>query len=462
MQRSRGFGYPRIPGINGERHSTLRNLKLESPDAAPTLPTRDRLLAQAEREAEIIVSAVRVSVALVIVFALLSSLWFLEAPPPDIVKQQIHAAAIVLSSYFFLGVAALTISVMGRLKRWMPWFFASIDVLLVAGNCWWTLVNTDLPQSYLFTAPAVWAAPVVFAFASLRYRPGLQAYMVVIVIMACIVLIWGLDLPGADTTILPSVFEDPPNVIRTAMLGLCGGILVLGAYRRRVLLDRAVKEAEERNILARFMPAQIAPMIADQRRQDLRRGWRAEVGIVLVDIRGFTQLSESLSPEALSRFISAFRQHVMQAADKHGGVVDKFIGDGALVIFGVPETAENDASNALAFGADLLRRVAAWHPDEGPRVRIGLGGHYGEVFAGAVGDANRLEFTVLGDAVNVASRLEELTKTVPHGFVVSKPLLDAAIPDAQGDQAMWVPLTSIALRGREAGIEAFGLHQRQI
>ncbi len=416
----------------------------------------NRLLAKAETEAEIIVSLVRVSVAVVVVSSLVAALAFVDVAPPDTIMQQIHVALIVLGCYFALGLGALIITLRGGLRHWMPWSFASVDVLLILVNAWWSLVNPSLPQAYLFAAPIMWGAPVVFAFASLRYRPGLQAYMVVVVLLGSIALIWAAPLPAGSIEILPRLFDGPPNVVRTAMLGLCGGILVLAAHRRRALLEQAIREAEERSLLARFLPSQIAPMLTDDRRDDLRRGWRAEVAIVVVDIRGFTHLSESLSPEALSEFVSAFRRRIMEAADAHAGVIDKFIGDGALIVFGIPEPISGDAANAIAFGQALLHRIETWRPNEAPNLKIGIGAHFGEVFAGAVGDLSRLEFTVLGDAVNVAARLEEISKDTDQGFIVSEALLNAAaVPVGPGNND-WIRLEMLELRGREAAIVAFG------
>ncbi len=414
--------------------------------------SQSELLEEAEREAELIVSAVRISVAVVIMAALVIALSFLDEAPPDTIKRQIHVAAIVMSSYFALGVVALTITIKGSLRPWMPWAFASVDIGLVIGNAWWSMDNSHLPQAYLFTTPAVWAAPVVFAFASLRYRPGLQAYMVVAVVTACAALLWWWDLPGDDPSILPNFFDAPPNVVRTAMLALCGGILVLAAHRRRALLARALREAEERSQLARFLPAQIAPMMADHRRELLLRGWRTDAAVIAIDIRGFTGLSETMTPEDLTAFISAYRTEVIKAADAHRAVVDKFIGDGALVVFGVPQSSGDDAANAIAFGKDLLARIGRWRRDRWPDLRIGIGGHWGEVFAGAVGDASRVEFTVLGDTVNVAARLEELTKSEPAEFIVSKNLME----EAGAARNEWNELDIPALRGRSEPVTAVG------
>ena len=125
-----------------------------------------------------------------------------------------------------------------------------------------------------------------------------------------------------------------------------------------------------------------------------------------------------------------------ETAKAHGGVVDKFVGDNALIVMGVPEAQDDDAARTLACARTLLARIAAWNagptppPLAGAPLRIGIGAHFGPAFVGAVGTDERLEFTVLGDTVNVASRLEQLTRETDGGLIASAPLLAAAGEEA--------------------------------
>ena len=121
-----------------------------------------------------------------------------------------------------------------------------------------------------------------------------------------------------------------------------------------------------------------------------------------------------MDPTRLAVFIASFRRRVIQAAALHGGMIDKFAGDGALVLFGVPEAKPDDAARALACGRTLLDLVERWNAKRNfdPPLRIGIGVHTGEMFCGVVGDEDRLEFTVLGETVNTAARIEQATKTV--------------------------------------------------
>ena len=160
--------------------------------------------------------------------------------------------------------------------------------------------------------------------------------------------------------------------------------------------------------LTRYLPRELAPILSEEGFAGLRAGRRIPAVLLFVDIRDSSALAESMSPDRLAIFVSAFRRRVMRAAARHGGVVDKFLGDGALILFGVPAENPTDAARALACGRMLCALVERWNEKRAfdPPVRIGIGIHRGEVFCGVVGDEDRLEFTVLGEAVNITARIE--------------------------------------------------------
>jgi adenylate cyclase len=206
-----------------------------------------------------------------------------------------------------------------------------------------------------------------------------------------------------------------------------------------------LREATRRNRLSRFLPRELVLRLADDD-GSLKAGRRQDAAIVFVDMRGSTALAESLDPHALSEFLSAFRRRVTRLARLRGGVVDKFIGDGALVVFGLPEPRPDDAARALAFARDLVAVIARWsaRAARAEPVRIGVGVHYGEVFCGIIGEEARYEFTVLGDAVNVAARLEQATKL--HGVPI---LASEAARRAAGEpEGAWREVDREPLRGR--------------
>ncbi len=249
---------------------------------------------------------------------------------------------------------------------------------------------------------------------------------------------------------------------------------------RRVEADRRLVELErERRVnLGRYLDPAIGAWLADNSPEAVRAGDRQDVGILFTDIRGFTRRAETLDPAALGRFVGEFRACVAASAAAHGGVIDKFIGDAAMVLFGVPHPRAQAAADALGCARALLDRVAAWNADRAAlgedAVRIGVGVHWGPVFCGAVGDDVRLEYTVLGDTVNVAARLQDETKTAGVPLVASKAALAAAgwldaetaaeaatgtTDGTDGGRPLgdgWRALPAKALRGRDGFMELYG------
>ncbi|KMO12187.1 adenylate/guanylate cyclase domain-containing protein, partial [Methylobacterium indicum] len=223
----------------------------------------------------------------------------------------------------------------------------------------------------------------------------------------------------------------------------------------------ALREAARRAALSRFLPAELAPLLerggSMEQGGGLRLGERRHAGIAFVDMRGSTTIAERADPETVAILITGFRRCVVQAARETGGMIDKFMGDGALVVFGVPEVRADAAAGALAFAERLEALVEAWNAGSAhDPVRIGIGVHCGEVFVGVVGDDDRLEFTVLGDAVNVAARLEQATKTFGVTTLVSQAALDAARPGDGPHGAAWREVSRTALRGRREGFPIYG------
>jgi adenylate cyclase len=164
-----------------------------------------------------------------------------------------------------------------------------------------------------------------------------------------------------------------------------------------------------------------------------------------------------LDPEAIAEFLASFRTRAARAIEAHGGIVDKFVGDDVMGVFGVPAATCGDAANALAAGRALQAEVVAWNEKRqsaGRRaISIGIGIHYGQVFAGVIDGGQRLEFTVIGDAVNTAHRIEELTKTTAWSLLVSAELLEATKTPFTSRNCH--PLPAQMVRGRKEPLRLF-------
>jgi adenylate cyclase len=168
--------------------------------------------------------------------------------------------------------------------------------------------------------------------------------------------------------------------------------------------------------------------------------------VLFVDLIGSTGFATEHSPTEVVEMLNRFFGVVVDEVDQHHGLVNKFIGDAVLAIFGAPVELEDHAAQALAAARAMATRLAV----EVPEVGAGVGVATGEVVAGNVGHQARFEYTVIGDAVNSASRLTDLAKEVPGHVLVAQATIDAAGPTEAGH---WSEYESVVLRGRSVATE---------
>jgi adenylate cyclase len=209
--------------------------------------------------------------------------------------------------------------------------------------------------------------------------------------------------------------------------------------------ERALAAASARDRVTNLFGQHVSPQVVD-RLLAIGAGEISEmrkVCVMFVDIRGFTAAAREKTPaEVLARLEAAFAI-LVEIVDRHGGIVNKFLGDGFLAMFGAPIDDSEAAANAVRAGREMLRAIDESNKGDPWPIRIGIGVHIGEVVTGTVGSPRRKEYTVIGDTVNLASRLESLNKDVGSQFLVSDAIRVAA-GEAIGDAD---PLGPVAVRG---------------
>jgi class 3 adenylate cyclase/Tfp pilus assembly protein PilF len=182
------------------------------------------------------------------------------------------------------------------------------------------------------------------------------------------------------------------------------------------------------------------------------RGQRREVVILFSDIRGFTGLAEHLEPDELIVFLNDYLRLATRCVEHFGGMVDKFIGDAVMALFSLPEPRADDADRALQ-AVSLMRgeleRVARRLPAGSPRLQVGAGLHRGEVVAGLIGSPQKRSYTVIGDAVNTASRVEGMTKQLGASTLITRELLEHL---AEPERHLLRPLGTFTPKGRGASV----------
>ena len=209
-----------------------------------------------------------------------------------------------------------------------------------------------------------------------------------------------------------------------------------------------------RETFGRYVTQQVAEEILSGRVE--LGGERRMATVLFADIRGFTELSEHLSPEDVVAFLNEYLGHMVECVLDNGGVLDKFIGDAIMALFGVPVTrgVQEDASAALRCARQMSERLDAMNADREARglarIEIGIGIHSGELIAGNIGAPQRMEYTVVGDTVNVCSRIEGLTKRLGHRI-----LLSDATANLVGRDHPLRELDTLPVKGRKRPVRLF-------
>jgi len=227
-------------------------------------------------------------------------------------------------------------------------------------------------------------------------------------------------------------------------------VVALLAFLSRLVWE-SIRHYREKSLLRSAFAGHVSPQvmraILNGKLQPDGDGESCKATILFADIRGFTTRSENSTPEATIALLNQYYAETSAAIHGKGGAIDKYIGDGLMATFGVPQPLNNPARSALEAAQDMLVRIARLNKTlEGhglAPIEEGVGIHCGDVVAGYVGSRKRREFTVIGDAVNTASRLEGMTKSLGYPVVCSNDIAQAV-----GGNGDLVDLGAQAVKGR--------------
>lgn len=350
-------------------HLLARRARAKPTDgAADTLDAR-HFLRDVERAAQRRAGLVRVAIAILIFVTIAVASEGL--PQSEVVThRQIYAGQVILVIFGLTGLGLYLLARRGLAIDVLPYLTVSIDAALVLGNLAYNHFASGVPGNFTFLFPIVWVVPIALAYNAIYYRTGLQivATSLYVIGLPAISLLAGYIPQEERAEALQSLgasLGGPPNAVRLVMILAAGFVLILAARQGRHLLDRALRETTLRLNLTRYLPGELAPVLSEDVFEGLRAGRPITVALLFVDIRGSSALGAAMDPADLARFITAFRRRVGRASAQHGGVIDKFIGDGALLVFGVPSPSPTDAARALVCARTLLNLIAAWSDKRG-------------------------------------------------------------------------------------------------
>ncbi|MDD9908168.1 MAG: adenylate/guanylate cyclase domain-containing protein [Ahrensia sp.] len=263
---------------------------------------------------------------------------------------------------------------------------------------------------------------------------------------------WALDPNSVMFT------ERLEEIVVVIMIGIILGLK--GARSNRLLMEQANIAAERAN-LSRYFPASLVDTLASTQ-HDIGAVRNQDVAVLFTDIVGFTQFAEEHPADEVMSLLRSYHNVVEKAVFQNKGTLDKYLGDGAMATFGTPDAGPNDAQNALKAAQQLLVDMNTLNEqrqrDGLDTVRISVGVHFGPVTLGDIGSARRLEFAVIGDTVNVASRLEAASRELDCQCVVSDDLMrrvsQAGISDGERRNG-FEPRRGLQLRGRRTPIDVW-------
>lgn len=252
-----------------------------------------------------------------------------------------------------------------------------------------------------------------------------------------------------DSLASTEAFTDDDLQFLIAFAGIAAAALNKARYGEQMRREAMVRSNFERY----FAPHVAAAIVGRQENIELG-GERRPVTVLFSDIRDFTALSEGMPPDAIAHLLTEYFTEMVDILFEYGGTLDKFIGDAVMALWGAPIAQEGDAERALEAAIAMQHGVAElnakWRKEGREAIRIGIGINHGDVFAGNIGSQRRLEYTVIGDTVNVASRLS--SKAGPGEILISEPFygLLATRPDVER-------IDDIALKGKARPVAVYRL-----
>ena len=408
-------------GMAGLIRTCMRQLQLLvfGPPLPAAMPQRIAdVISREQARSEVLVSLIQMSA--IFGFAVLYSLTP-KAFPPDVPFEPVPVALWVYGGF---TLWRLYLAVNDRLTRPILAFSVVIDIAVLMLTIWSFHLQYGAPPAIYLKAPTLMYVFILIALRTLRFEPGF------VILAGCTAAVGWLTLVGyaiwaQEGMMLTRNFAEymmsysiliGAEIDKVVSILVVTAILALALHRARKLLIRAAVESQAAADLKRFFAPEIAGRITET--EDELVAGHAEIreaAIMFIDLRGFTPLSEKLEPAEVMQLLSEYQALMAKAVRASGGSIDKFMGDGILASFGAVRPSETYAAAGVQAMEAVLETGMKWttsRAEQGrPAPAVAAAVTTGPVMFGTVGDAERLEYTVLGDTVNLAAKLEKHCKT---------------------------------------------------
>ncbi|MBA8907584.1 adenylate/guanylate cyclase domain-containing protein [Aminobacter ciceronei] len=365
-----------------------------------------------------------------------------KAFPPDTPFEPVPWT---LGIYAVFTAVRIALAYRRHLTRGFLTVSTVVDIAVLMITIWSFHLQYQAPPALYLKAPTLMYVFILIALRTLRFEP-----LYVLIAGSCSALGWlalfvyAVLRPGEAAPAFTHSYVDyitsyrilgGAEIDKILSILMVTAILALALVRARKLLVNSIEEELAAADLARFFPSELADQLRHAQFEPVKgQGVRCDAAILAIDLRGFTQLSHDLSPGELMGLLGEYHSRLVPVIERYHGSIDKYLGDGILASFGAVAPSTNHASDLCCAIEALIAVTQAWQAERResglPALAIGMAGAAGEVVFGVIGHETRLEYTVIGEVVNLVTKLEKATKQNGVPALVTRQTYDLAI--AQG------------------------------
>lgn len=354
-------------------------------------------------------------------------------------QQWFEAVPIVFSVYLPFCILRLVAAHYRKIRDYQLTLFCVADVTLISTLIWLWHIQYNQPAPFYLKVPTFSAFYLMLSLRSLSYRPFYMLLTGLTAMFEWTVLV--IYAFATESHLVTRSFVDymtGANILfgaeieKLLTLGIVTGVLTMSIYRARKMLVKSVEESFHGLQLSKFFSPEVSRKIRTAAAPAKPgTGESRQAAILTIDLRGFTALCSKLSPNDVIKLVTEYQTRMVGCIFRHGGCIDKFMGDGILAHFGAASDSKTYAADCVKTMLLMAEEVHRWNAERTANglapLRIGMAAASGSVIFGVVGDVDRLEFTTIGDPVNLAAKIEKHTKRAGVMALTTGELYEAAL-----------------------------------
>ncbi len=429
------------------------------------LPQRIKkeIIAQ-QYKSEFVVAGVQLGVVfLLIILNFLTPVGFSPSAP-------IHSASLGLSLFTIIILFRLWFVYTEQLKSWILGLLVIVEMSLLLFIIWTYHLQYETSELINLKNPLIHFIYILICLRALRFEPKWVLLSGFTAIIGWGLIVWKsisnqrldnitwdyITYASTPRIYFGAVFDELLSIFLTTI------IIAFVLERARKILFQAVKQTSTVKDLSRFFDAGVVEKITGSD-TELYAGYGEirNAAIMFIDLRGFSAMSKKLPPSALIDFLEEYQCLLIPIIQKNQGNVDKFIGDGILVSFGAVVVSETYAADALRAVNEILAAVEQWNQEHKKpghsKIAIGMGVAIGEIIFGIIGVQDRLEYTVIGDTVNLAAKLEKHNKVKGSKVLTTAETLNLALKQGYHQERPKKIYQAAQIEGIPVAIDLIGL-----